>query len=626
VSQTQAPRGFIGSFFSGAWRAFNGIRRFVFGLIAIAILVVLFNVMMSGPKALEGKTALVIPFRGALVEQFSGDPSDAALNKALGQDVPETRLRDIKRALELAAKDGKIDRVLLRTDELAGGGQASLREVARYLTDFKKNSGKEVLAYAYNYDQRALFIAAHADKIYMHPEGLALLEGLGRNRMYYASALQKLGVKFNVFRVGKYKSAVEPYLLDGQSAEAREADAYWLNDLWDRFLVDYAALRKTSPEALKAMIDQLPERLAANSGELAQIALSEKLIDELKTPDELRALMLKKGAAAEKDDDEAAADYRKVGMQEYLALNELVNPEDKSLDAVAVIVAEGGISDGKRPQGEIGGDSTAALIRQARDNKRVKAVVLRVNSPGGSGFASEVIRRELEITRAAGKPVYISMGDLAASGGYWISMAADAIYASPSTITGSIGIFGLFPNATEGLDKVGVHSDGYGTTWLATAFDPARPLDPRLGEAMQLLINNGYQSFIGKVAQARKQTVEQINEVAQGRVWSGSQAKERGLVDAFGTLDDVVAAAAKKANLSVYRVSYVEKKADGLAAMLSQLLGASVREAAELIEQESLISAFAPAYKKAAERELQLFKDAADKPFTHYAHCLCTAD
>ena len=622
MSETQAPRGAIARFFSGTWRIFNGVRRFVFGVIALFILGGIISLMFSGPKSMQNKTVLVIPFRGALVEQFTGSAADLALNQALGQENPETRLRDVKRALDLAAKDANIERVLLKPGEVTGGGQASLREVGRYITEFKKASGKEVIAYAYGYDQRALFIAAHADRVYMHPEGLALLEGLGRFRTYYASALQKLGVKVNVFRVGKFKSAVEPYLLDAQSAEAREADAFWLGDLWERFLVDYAALRKTDVASLKSMIDELPAKLAAVNGSASALAVSEKLVDELKTPDEIRDMLLKKGAAAEKEGSDLV-DYRKISMDAYLEANDLLSPEDTSKDAVGVIVAEGGISDGDRPQGEIGGDSTAKLIRMARDDKKIKAIVLRVNSPGGSGFASEVIRRELEVTRAAGKPVFISMGDLAASGGYWVSMTSDAIYASPSTITGSIGIFGLFPSAYEGFDRIGIHSDGTTTTWLAGALDPLRPLDPKVAETMQTLINHGYQSFITKVATSRKKTPEQINEIAQGRVWSGAQAKERGLVDQLGMLQDVVAAAAKKAGMAEYRVSYVEEKPTGFAAFIQELTGASVRHVANLVESKSLIAQFAPAITARAARDAQLFQSAIDKPFSTYAHCLC---
>ena len=622
-----AKRGLFRTVMGGAWAVFNGVRRTVFGVIALLILIVMIvGFGAAAPKPLKDKTALVIAFQGDLVEQFSGDPGELALAKALGSDVMETRLRDVKRALELAAKDKHIDRVLVRTDQLTGGGQASLREVASYIQEFKKASGKEVISYAYGYDQRGLFIAAQADKVYLHPEGLAVLEGLGRFRTYYKSMLDKLGVQMNVFRVGKFKSAVEPYLLDGPSDEAREADAYWLNDVWDRFLVDYAAARKLNPAGLKVMIDELPQRLQAVGGDFAKLALQEKLVDELKTPDQIRDLMISKGARSEDSDHPDRVDFRKIELADYLKLKNLSDRDDQSLPAIGVIVAEGGISDGKQPQGQIGGDSTAALVRRAREDDDIKAIVLRVDSPGGSGFASEIVRRELELMRAAKKPVYISMGDVAASGGYWISMTSDKIYASPSTITGSIGIFGLFPTVAEGLDKIGVHSGGTTTTWLAGALDPTRPLDPKLGETLQVLINHGYANFVGKVASNRKKTPEQINEIAQGRVWSGAQAKERGLVDEFGLLDDVVEALAKKANLTKFRVTYVEQEPDGLAMFFNSMGASALRMAATAFKNEALPKLLSPEMRTRVERDFASFAAAREQPFALYAHCLCDAE
>jgi protease IV len=625
MSVSTAPqRGFFGNLFFGAWSAFNTLRRVVFGIIALLIVFALIYMFFgAGGKKLTSKTALVLDFKGTLVEQFSGSADDLAIARALGNEQPETRLRDVKDALEFAAKDKNIDRVLLRLDQLSGGGQASLREVQKYLQDFKK-SGKEILAYSYYYDQRGLFIAANADKIYMHPEGMALLEGLGRFRTYYKSALDKLGVKMHVFRVGKFKSAVEPYLLDAPSQEATEADLFWLNDVWDRFLVDYAKLRKLRPEGLKLMIEELPQRLEAAGGDPALLAVKERLVDELKTPDEMRDLMIKKGALVEDDENPQRVDFKKVSISDYLAQQRLLNPINKSKDAVAIVVAQGEIVDGDQPQGMIGGESTAALVRKAREDKNVKAIVLRVDSPGGSGFASEVIRREIEVTRSAGKPVFISMGNIAASGGYWISMTSDAIYASPSTITGSIGIFGLFPNATEALDKIGVHSGGTTTTWVAGAFDPTRTLDPRMGQLLQTMINNGYSTFVGKVASSRKQTPEQINEIAQGRVWSGAQAKERGLVDEFGLLDEVVAAAAKKAGLKdTYVTRYIEEQPSGLVSLLQGSSAAMVRSGVDLFEARSLAASIAP---KDVVKDIKFLKQALDNPLNTYAHCLCEVE
>ncbi len=459
-----AKPGFIRLFFGGIWSAFNGVRRVVFGVLALIILVVAIKAITGGQKSVDPKSALVINLNGALVEQFSGDAQELAIAKLMGNESSEVRVRDIKKTLEYAAKDLNIDRVLLRVDAGFAAGQASMREVTDALLAFKKISGKEVIAYGNGYSQKGLFIAAAADKVYMNPEGIALIEGLGRVRTYYKTALDNLGVTVNVFRVGKYKSFAEPYLLDGPSDASREADSHWMNDVWDRQLADFGAMRKIDPANIRLVIEELPQRLAALGGDAAKLAVQEKWIDELKTPDELRDLMIKKGALIVDSDNPDRVDFRRVSMTSYLEKQNLFNPQDLKADAVAIIVAEGSIVDGKAPQGQIGGESTATLVKKARENPHIKAVVLRVNSPGGSGFASEMIRREIEITRTAGKPVYISMGDVAASGGYWISMASDGIFATPSTITGSIGIFAIIPNAAVALDKIGIHSGGTTTT------------------------------------------------------------------------------------------------------------------------------------------------------------------
>jgi protease IV len=383
-------------------------------------------------------------------------------------------------------------------------------------------------------------------------------------------------------------------------------------------------MRKIDPSSIRAVLEELPQRLAAVGGDAAKLALNEKWIDALKTPDQMRDLMIKNGALMTDDENPGRQDFRKVSLSEYLNQKNLLNPQDLKADAVAIIVAEGGIVDGKAPQGQIGGESTALLVKKARENEAIKALVLRVNSPGGSGFASEMIRREIEVTRAAGKPVYISMGDVAASGGYWISMASDGVFATPSTITGSIGIFAIIPNASVALDKIGVHSGGTTTTWLAAAGNPAAPLDPRFGETMQTLINHGYQNFIGKVASARKKTPEQINEIAQGRVWTGAQALKLGLVDQIGDLDAAVKAAATKAKLANFTVRYIESEPDGITAFLQSFQAKAVRATSDALNAQSLPAAvFGTAASKQVRDDLAMLIHARANPFAMYAHCFC---
>ena len=560
MNQT-ARRGPIARFFVGLWDAMNFTRRLIFNLVFFALLIMLLAVIGNGDRVepLLDDTALVIAPEGALVEQYSIDPATRAVTRALGDETGEVQLRDLLRALDQARTDDRIARVVLQLDKLGGGGMASRREVAAAVARLRE-SGKQVVAFSEMMGQQQYLIAAQADEIYLDPMGGLMLEGLGRYRQYYREGLQdKLGVDVHLFKVGEYKSAAEPYVLDAASPESKEADLYWMNDLWNRYLADIGKARGIAPASIAADIEQLPAGIAAVEGDLARYALEHKLVDGLKTRAEVAELLVERGAA----DADAEGGFRQVSLQGYLghldtALQMAADPRPQ----VAVVVAAGAITGGDQPQGTIGGESTSALLRQARDDGKVKAVVLRVDSPGGEVFASEQIRREVVALQEAGKPVVVSMGDLAASGGYWISMNADRIYADPSTITGSIGIFGMIPTIPRALDKIGVHTDGVGTTRFAGAFDITRELDPGVGAVIQSVIEKGYRDFIGRVAQAREKPVGEINAVARGRVWSGAQAKARGLVDELGGLRPAIADAAKRAELGdpdAYAVRYVEK-------------------------------------------------------------------
>ncbi|OGT58866.1 MAG: signal peptide peptidase SppA [Gammaproteobacteria bacterium RIFCSPHIGHO2_12_FULL_63_22] len=554
------------------WRFLVGVGRFinfanhlVFNLIMLLFLFLVFGLIVIAAAAKSGtgaispvqeKTALVIDLDATLVEQYTSAPIQRAIAQATGGDPAiEIQLRDVVQALKLAKDDPKIERVVLLTDGFQVAGFASMRELGAALRDFR-SGGKKILAYGAGMEQKGYYLAAQADEVFLDPDGAVLLEGLGRYRLYYRQALQdKLGVDVKLFRVGEYKSAAEPYILDAASPESKEADLFWMSDLWQRHVADIASARKLKVEDLNAMIANLPERVQAARGDLAKLAVDNKLVDGLKTQDELEKLLAARGAY---DKDEHS--FRQVGMYPYLVQRKARSGLLDRHGEVAVVVAQGEITDGDQPQGVVGGESTSRLIRQAREDKEVKALVLRVDSPGGGVYPSEQIRREIELTRKAGKPVVVSMANVAASGGYWISMNADRIYADPSTITGSIGIFGLWMSAPRALDKIGVHSDGIGTTPLAGAFDITRPLDPGAGTLIQSVIDHGYAQFIGKVAVARGSAPSKIDEVARGRVWSGAQAKERGLVDALGGLAEAQAEAAKLAKLgATYDVQYVEK-------------------------------------------------------------------
>ena len=620
----------VAAFFVGLWDVANFTRKLVLNLIFFGLLFLVFIFFIiaagsGGVKPLMERTTFVLAPEGRLVEQFTADPATRALAKALGdKSAEEVQLRDLLRAIEAAQKDEKIERMLLRVDQLQPTGYASLREVAAALAKFRA-SGKQIVAFGENLSQTQYLLAAQADEVYLDPMGSLMLEGLGRYRQYYREGLQdKLGVDVHLFKVGEYKSAAEPYVLDAASKEAKEADLYWMNDVWQRLLADIAKVRKTTPEALAAGIDTLPEGIAAAGGDLAKYALQQKLVDGLKTQEEVEDLLIERGVA----DEDSDTGFRAIGLTGYLTqLDAKINPLDKR-PQVAVVVAEGEITDGDQPAGRVGGLSTSALLREARDDDDVKAVVLRVDSPGGGVYASEQIRREVAALKKAGKPVVVSMGDLAASGGYWISMNADRIYADPSTITGSIGIFGMIPTVPRTLEKIGVRTDGVGTTRFAGAFDITRPLDPAVGQVIQSVIDKGYADFTGKVADARKKSVEEIDAVARGRVWSGAQAKERGLVDELGGFEAAVADAAARAKLGTadkFRVRYIEKAASPFSQFMSGFAGS--RLGASLLKDSDVARVLLAKAMPETDAQLRFVEEAATTrngaPVKALVYCFC---
>jgi len=610
--------GWLRRIVGGVFRAVDAARRLVLNLLFLLIVALLAVALFGGTHLrLADNTALVIAPKGDLVEQYSGSAREAELAEALGGVERETQLRDVTAVLDAASRDPKVTRAVLILDDMASGGMAKMNEIAAALERFR-SAGKQVLAWGSQMSQGQYYLAAHADQVYLHPNGAVLLTGMGGYHNYYREALDRLGVTVNVFRVGKFKSFVEPFVNNAPSREALEADAYWLNDAWGSYTRQIEQARKLTPGAIGRMIDELPVRLAAAGGDPAKLALSERLVDALLTRDELRAMLVKRGAA-----DAEHRTFRQVSFQEYR--NALPDSGDRT-SQVAVVVAQGDIVDGEAPQGVIGGRSTAELIRHARDDDTIKAVVLRVDSPGGSAFGAELIRRELEITRKAGKPVVVSMSDVAASGGYWVSTSADEVLADPATITGSIGVFGIIPTFDKTLDKLGVHTGGVTTTWLGHGPDVRRPLDPRFGQLVQTSVSHVYQEFLARTAASRHQTADQVEEVAQGRVWTGRQARDRHLVDGFGGLSAAIHDAAQQAKLNPgFRTVYVELEPKGLNRLLDILAGQSAQALFRTLGPLSgwLLQGTGPSAKASADF-FHLLSDGWE-PSKVLAHCLCAA-
>ena len=613
--------------FGALWRLLDSSRRVAVNLLFLVIVIALVASAFSGRPRVPASAALVIDPKGAIVEQLSGNARDRLVNTLSGSGPSqETLLKDLLDAIRAGKDDARIKVLFLNLDEMGGAGMSKLQDLRAALVDFKK-SGKKVIAAGDEYTQAQYYLAAHADEVFLHPMGMVLLEGFGGYRRFYKEGLDKLGVEMHVFRVGEYKSAVEPYLRDGMSAETKEALRDVYGDLWQSYLADVAAARKLQPEEVAAGIDALPDRLRAAEGDFAVVARDAKLVDTLAPRDEV-----KKRLIALVGEDKDTKSYNRISFRDYL----VANGGDRSGsggkgDAVAVVVAKGEILDGSQPPGTIGGDSTAALIRQSRQDDSTRAIVLRVDSPGGSAFASEVIRRELELSQAAGKPVVVSMGSVAASGGYWISTASDEIWANPNTVTGSIGIFGVFPTVEKPMARyLGIRVDGVGTTRFTDPIRVDRALGPEIAEALQLTINHGYEEFLARVGKARKMTRDQVDKIARGRIWSGEDAKALGLVDQLGGLTDAIEAAGKRAKLAKgYRVVYVQKEQGLKDRLLSELFSGSVRLLAAL---GIAADAEPPSPLSPVERTFRSLKEELGRmarwndPRGLYAHCLCAED
>ncbi len=613
--------GFLG-FLGAIWWGINFVRQALLNVIFFGLLLLLIGVAMktSHPSAeLKSGTILVLHPEGRLVEQYSINPTQRAIAALAGEPAHQVQLRDLLTSIDAAADDSHIRAILLDPGDLQTGPLtfAALRQVGHALDQFRK-TGKQVIAWSPSYTQSQYYLAVHANRVLMDPEGSALFTGLSSYQLYFKDLLDKLGVKVHLIRVGKFKSYAEPFILNGPSPAAQQENQSWMGDVWTQWLDSVAKARKLDPGQLTADIVQLPQQVAAANGDLAKMLLNEHLLDGLLTRAQLIAQLQKLGVPGRRGHG-----FRAIGFRSYLAKVKQAQRRHRSQKSeVAIIVAEGEIISGPQKPGTIGGVETARLIRKAREARQVKAIVLRVNSPGGSVFPAELIRREVQLTRAAGKPVVVSMGNVAASGGYWISMDANQIVAEPNTITGSIGIFGLFFNVPNMLAKIGVHSGGLGTTPWAGAMDVTRPMNPKFSAAIQLVINKGYRNFVGGVAKARHKSFAQIDAIAQGHVWTGRQALKLGLVDKLGGINTAIRLAATDAKLGKnYRVVY---RSEPLSRMQRFIVGFSKNAmvgfaGAYGIRLPSWLADLAPR----VSNDLLLLQQARPGQVNAFAYCFC---
>ena len=612
MSAGSALRGFLGLI----WRILEGIRK----VLHLALLLLIFGFVLAALHTsipiVPRSAALIIAPQGELVEQIAGDPVRRALGEASGGPAPETLLRDVTDAIAAAKSDSRIKLIVLDVDEMGPSGLSKLQEIGAALRDFRA-SGKRVVAAGDSFSQSQYYLAAQAGEVYLDPMGEVSVNGFSYYRMYYKDAIEKLSVDLNVFRAGTFKSYTDQFSRSDMAPSEREETSVWLESLWNAYTQDVTRARSLPAGTLKDFIAEQPASLQAVKGDMAKMALQRGLVTALKSRRQVADDL--KGLVGEDDNNHS---FNSIGMNQYLsAVRSKHVLKGKSDAKIGIVVASGEIFDGHQMAGAIGGESTSNLLRQARYDNAVKAVVLRVDSPGGSEFASEKILREVQALRKAGKPVVVSMSTYAASGGYYIAAAANQIFASPTTITGSIGVFSYIPTFQRTLEKLGVKVDGIGTTPLAGDLRIDRALGPVTKQLLQASVDYAYAQFVRRVADGRKKSVEDVDKIAQGRVWAGLDAQRIGLVDHLGGLKDATDAAAKLAELGKdYDVDYIEPDLSLREELLMQIRSQAVRlgQSAGLIPQRTDVERILDPLLQQARAITQL-KD----PRGLYSYCWC---
>ena len=611
---------FLGRFFRALWRFLDGLRRGLHLLLLLALFAVLVGVLRESIPHLPERGALVIHPSGEIVEQLAGVPLERALSEASDRSAPQTLLWDLSEAIRTAAGDARIQALLIETDDLGGVGQVKLEELASAIAVFRAQ-GKKVIAHGSYFLQGQYYLAAQADEVYLDPFGFVLLDGYERYSLFFKDALDRLGVDVHLFRAGRYKSAAEPLVRRDMSPEDREETRAYLQALWSGYRGAVARARGTTPEAIARYAEGYAAAVGAAGGDAAVVAKAAGLVTDLRTARQVGARLQELVGR-----DAGADSFRRVSQQEYLRVIAAERQLHRGRSAqIGVVIASGEILDGVQPPGSVGGESTARLLREARLDAAVKAVVLRIDSPGGSVFASEQIHREVEALKRAGKTVIASMSDVAASGGYYIAAPADEIIASGNTITGSIGVFAGIPTFERSLDKLGINVDGVGTTPLSGALRLDRSMSKDAAQLLQATVDHTYEEFLARVAAGRGKTREQVDAIAQGRVWAGVDAASRGLIDRIGGYDDAIKAAASRARLGKdYDVRRIEPELSLTQQLLLQLrAGAAVLAravAGELSPAARIVAGIDPRAREFARLERLA---SANRPV---AYCFCSVE
>lgn len=603
---------------SALWTGVNGVRKILHLILLLMIFGVFFGAMAGAPPGMPDRAALLLQPGGYLVDQLAGDPFERAFQEAFGEGVQQVLIKDFVDALAYAKDDERIEAVHLELSGFAGGGLSKLRRIAVAIEDFR-SSGKPVIASGDFLTQGGLYLGAHADELYILPESLVILQGYGGFRTYFRDAIDKLRLDWNIFRVGTYKSFIEPFTRMDMSEEDRESTQDLIDQLWTMYDADVSAALGLESGSIAAYADTVVELAAAAGGDLGAAARDRGLVDDLLTRHQVRDRMIELvGRDAETGDT-----YQSIGVRDYLDMQRLMNGGATGGDEVAIVVASGEFLFGDHPPGTVGGDSVSALLRRALNDDSVQAVVLRIDSPGGSMLASEVIAHEIAVLRNAGKPVVASMSSVAASAGYFIAAGTDRIFASSASITGSIGIFGMFPTYQRTAAALGIANDGVGTTILSGEFRPDREMSEPSKQLFQLVVNDGYDDFLSHVANFRGMPKEAVDAVGQGRAWTGDDALAHGLIDAIGTLEDAVVAAAELAGLKEgeYGEVVIEEELSPEERFIIDLFTVAKRAGVNLGsfgQRPSSLERIAERIENALE-PLTRFND----PKGIYSHCFC---
>lgn len=589
------------------WRGLDFLRRLTLNLFFLLVLgAIIFAFFYEKPVSVPNNAVLLVTLSGQIVEEDDFDGQGTFSSMVDGSDS-FTRLRDVTRALSLAAEDKRIAAVHFRVQDLQKAGLASLREIGAAM-DRVKAAGKKITVWSTGYSQIQYAVAAHANEVFVHPMGGVMLKGLSGTRLYWGSALKELGVTVHVYRAGDYKSAPEIFVRSEPSKESLAADRFWMKDIWWQYTANIESSRGLMPGAVDKVIATYPELLEKAQGDMSRVALDQSLIDSVHTADEvidiLRTRMGWKSATEEK-----LLDYRL-----YLEAAETV-PSGKR---IAVVTIEGEIKDGGDGPGMTGERDAVRRIRAVRESPDYAALVVRIDSPGGSPVASELIRRELELVKKAGKPVVASFGDYAASGGYWVALGADTIVTDPMSITGSIGVFGMMPTFEKAISRLSLGTGGVATSPLADAMNPLKSVTPEYGKMMELSVARIYRDFISLVAKGRKMDEQKVAALAQGRVFTGRQAIDMGLADTLGGLDVALARAAEMANVPGAQAEFIERDGSGLSVMVMRLMRRAMVE-----------TGFAEAMRLATPavqvlEPVQRLQQMVSGSMPLYAHCLCT--